>query len=110
MQSEKLCGERVIGPGGVPSELLGETEILSLCVQEEVAAPEEFLCPISLQLMSAPVKCLQTQMIYDRSSFHAWLAQGTAFVCSCASTLSDASIASCGQHSTRTLGSQSAVI
>lgn len=47
-----------------------------LLMQDAPAMPDEFLCPISLQPMSAPVKCLQTQMVYDRASFHAWLAQG----------------------------------
>ena len=37
---------------------------------------QEFLCPISMELMISPVMVLQTGQIYDNSSFTSWLLQG----------------------------------
>lgn len=45
-------------------------------MQEIPEIPHDFVCPISLDLMTGPVICLQSGMVYDFSSMHVWLTNG----------------------------------
>ena len=41
---------------------------------------QEFICPISLEVMTSPVMILSTKKIYDNGSLQTWFQQGTARV------------------------------
>lgn len=40
------------------------------------AAPKEYICPISLELMRDPVLLVETGQVYDRSSIEGWFKAG----------------------------------
>jgi hypothetical protein len=48
----------------------------AVAAQESKEPPHEFLCPISMELMTDPVVLVETKQTYDRASIAHWFALG----------------------------------